>query len=524
MVPMWARQTRSLLSRMVLLASPNAGRITAFLLPFLLYLFSLAPTIYNLDSAELTTAAATLGLTRSTGYPFYVVVGHLWSKIPIGDVGYRLNLFSAVNGALTIFLVALILQRLGVGAVASFGALGLLATSRFFWGLSLIAEVYTLQTALMAGQILCLVNWQRKPTSGNTFLVGLLIGLGLCHHGSQILLLPAIGIFLLFSLRSFSNPKSSITGIKPLSKYSWLAGFAGLFLGLSFLLYLPLRYLALPAFNYAGSYDAAGVFHPLPLNTLSGLFILVSGKPFSNMMFSYSPGPIIFESNQFIGNLWRSFLIIGIGPGILGIFILFRRNLQAGIMLVLMFVAHVCFFVSYRAIDKELMFLPAYLVWTIWLGLGYETLLVELKKLALGSDRLYSLVTRSVRFGFQLLMIGGVIWSAVYQWPLVNQSADWSTRQSGEEIMGQVEKDSLIFGYWDVVPSLQYLQLVEGQRPDLKLVNRFLVSQDNLASWIMQQIDLRPIYVDGYVNGLPSSILLIPEGQLYRLTVAPAKP
>jgi hypothetical protein len=121
-------------------------------------------------------------------------------------------------------------------------------------------------------------------------------------------------------------------------------------------------------------------------------------------------------------------------------------------------------------------------------------------------------------------MIGGVIWSAVYQWPLVNQSADWSTRQSGEEIMGQVEKDSLIFGYWDVVPSLQYLQLVEGQRPDLKLVNRFLVSQDNLASWIMQQIDLRPIYVDGYVNGLPSSILLIPEGQLYRLTVAPAKP
>jgi hypothetical protein len=408
--------------------------------------------------------------------------------------------------------------------VASFGALGLLATSRFFWGLSLIAEVYTLQTALMAGQILCIINWQRNPTPGKTFLVGLLIGLGLCHHGSQLLLMPAIGIFLLFSLSSFSNPKSSITGIKSLSKHSWLAGFAGLFLGLSFLLYLPIRYLALPAFNYAGSYDAGGVFHPLQLNTLSGLIILMSGKSFSYMMLAYSPSEIIFESIQFAGNLWRAFLVIGIGPGIFGIFVLFRRNLQAGIMLVLMFAAHVCFFVSYRAVDKEVMFLPAYLVWAIWLGVGYETLLVELHKLVLESNRFYSLVSRSVRVGFQLLMICGVIWSAVYHWPLVNQSADWSSRQSGEEIMGQVRKDALIFGYWNVIPVLEYLQFVEGQRPDIKLVNRFLVSQDDLASWITQEIDLRPIYVDGYVQGLPPSILMIPEGRLYRLTIAPVNP
>jgi hypothetical protein len=509
---------------MVFQASPHAGRIAAFLLPFLLYIFSLAPTIYNLDSAELTTAAATLGLTRSTGYPLYIVVGHLWSRIPLGDVGYRMNLFSAVNGALTIFLASLILQRLGVSSVASLGALGLLATSRFFWGLSLIAEVYTLQTALMAGQILCLLKWQRKPTPGNTFLVGLLIGLGLCHHGSQLLLMPAIGIFLLFSLRSFSNPKPGIPGIKAFSKHAWLAGFAGLLLGLSFYIYFPIRYLAMPAFNYAGSYDAGGVFHPLQLNTLSGLFTLISGKPFTNVMFGYSPGQVVFESFQFAGNLWRAFLVIGIGPGILGIYVLLRRNLQAGIMLVLMFVAHISFFVSYRVIDQELMFLPAYLVWAIWLGIGYETLLVELHKLVLDSNRFHSLVTRSVRFGFQLLMICGVIWSAVYHWPLVNQSADWSSRQSGEEIMGRVQKDALIFGYWNVIPVLQYLQLVEGQRPDIKLVNRFLVSQDDLASWITREIVLRPIYVDDTVQGLPASVLLIPEGQLYRLTIAPAKP
>ncbi|MBI3732377.1 MAG: DUF2723 domain-containing protein, partial [Chloroflexi bacterium] len=125
--------------------------LAAFGLPFGLYLLTLAPTVYNLDSAELTAAAATAGLTRATGYPLYLALGYLWSHVPVGDVGYRLNLFSAFNGALTIALAERILRRWGVSGVAAIGALGLLACSTFFWALSLIAEVYTLQTALTAG-------------------------------------------------------------------------------------------------------------------------------------------------------------------------------------------------------------------------------------------------------------------------------------------------------------------------------------------------------------------------------------
>ena len=47
----------------------------SFFFPLLLYLQTLAPTVYNLDSAELTTAAATLGITRATGYPLYILTG-----------------------------------------------------------------------------------------------------------------------------------------------------------------------------------------------------------------------------------------------------------------------------------------------------------------------------------------------------------------------------------------------------------------------------------------------------------------
>ena len=115
--------------------------LVAFGLPILLYVVTLAPTIYNLDSAELTTAAATAGLTRATGSPLYLLLGHLWSWLPVGDVGYRMNLLSATCGALTVALAERILRRLRVGPWASFGALGLLACTTYFWALSLIAEV-----------------------------------------------------------------------------------------------------------------------------------------------------------------------------------------------------------------------------------------------------------------------------------------------------------------------------------------------------------------------------------------------
>ncbi len=56
----------------------------AFFIPFLVYLRTLAPTIYNLDSAELTTAAFTGGLMRATGYPLYLSIGYLWSRLAAG--------------------------------------------------------------------------------------------------------------------------------------------------------------------------------------------------------------------------------------------------------------------------------------------------------------------------------------------------------------------------------------------------------------------------------------------------------
>lgn len=482
--------------------------LIAFGLSFSIYLFTLAPTIYNLDSAELTTAAATLGLARSTGYPLYILLGHLWSKIPLGDVGYRLNLFSAFFGALTVGFLAIILNKhFHVKGWATFGALGLFATGKFFWALSSIAEVYTLQTALMAGLILCLLRWQEQPTPFRMASVGFVLGLCLCHHAASVLMLPGVLAVILTSTSKISS-KPIVFG----------AGIIGLLLGLTPYLYLPLRYQSLPEFNYAGVFDADGIFHPLELDTLKGLWALVSGKSFSGLMFSYSTSEAIRETIIFFKGLWQAFLVIGIGPGLVGAFILFKQNWRIGIAFIFIFSFHAIFFINYKVIDKELMFLSDYLIWALWLGLGYDWLEGIIVKTELSSTekRKYSISSKAV-WTFRCLIAGIVIISFVWKYKLVNQSDNWSTRQLGEKILTQVEPNALIFGYWEVVPVIEYLTLVEGRRPDVQTVNRFLVTQGDLQQWILREISYRPIYIDHPFLALPKNIIKIDQGAIYQL-------
>src|SRR5438045_9307008 len=40
--------------------------------------------------------AAVLGVPHPTGYPLYVLLGKLFTLLPVGDVAYRVNLSSAV--------------------------------------------------------------------------------------------------------------------------------------------------------------------------------------------------------------------------------------------------------------------------------------------------------------------------------------------------------------------------------------------------------------------------------------------
>ena len=84
-----------------------------FLIVFTLYVLTLAPGVVGGDAGEHQLAVPLLGIPHTTGYPLYILVGKLWTVVvPIGSMAWRMNLFSALGGALAAGTTALVIYRL----------------------------------------------------------------------------------------------------------------------------------------------------------------------------------------------------------------------------------------------------------------------------------------------------------------------------------------------------------------------------------------------------------------------------
>ena len=152
----------------------------------ILYVSTCAPGILWQDSGLFVyriwhnDLEGNLGLALS--HPLYIIIGIAVKYIPFGDLAYKVNLISAVFGAVTIANLFLLL-RLWLGKIlpAIIGAVTL-AVSWNFWQHSVIAEVYTLYTAGMLGELIILLLYIRTEKCGYLYLLGFLNGLSITNH------------------------------------------------------------------------------------------------------------------------------------------------------------------------------------------------------------------------------------------------------------------------------------------------------------------------------------------------------
>jgi hypothetical protein len=411
-----------------------------------------------------------------------------------------MNLFSAFCGAITIVLIDCILRKQSVNPWARMGSLGLLAFATHFWGLSLIAEVYTLHTALMAALLLLLMSWYESPTTKRLALVGLVFGLSLAHHGATILLIPGI---IWYVGHAFVR--------RPLPFTQWFPAIGTLLIGVGFYVYLPLRFAAEPVFNYAGYYDAEGIFHPSQLNTIRGLWEYITASSFSSSMFAYSAAELPTEISKYGMQLWRTFFAIGIGPGILGLIRLQKKDRPYGGMLLLMFLCNAFFFINYGVVDKETMFLPTFVIWTVWLGIGYQEFFGWFKEF--GQDCIEGWSHRLLRGLLCISVLGAILWN----WGLVNHAHEERGDEYGEQILQELDPNALLIGHWQVVPIVQYLQFMEGRRLDVMTINRFLISTQDLEDLIREEVNRRPVYIDYPSFDLVDGLKVTQGNVVYRL-------
>ncbi len=86
----------------------------------LVYMFTLAPTVTSEDSGELIVAAYHFGIAHPPDYPLWTMACGLFIKlIPVGNIAYRANLFSAVCGSLATIPLCATLRNCGVRRTAA---------------------------------------------------------------------------------------------------------------------------------------------------------------------------------------------------------------------------------------------------------------------------------------------------------------------------------------------------------------------------------------------------------------------
>jgi hypothetical protein len=202
--------------------------VIVFIAAFALYLKTLAPSVGPTDSGELTSAVWSLGNAHPPGFPFFLLLTHLFTWLPLGSIAVRTNIGTAFFAAVACALVSLAAgeilwmprdvraakvtaeekrskkrQRMERGRAATPVSVpvqvreplsmhvialimlttGLLfAASRTLWQFATVTEVYALNSALMAGVAWGMLRWARTLDKRWLYAAALLFGLGLCVH------------------------------------------------------------------------------------------------------------------------------------------------------------------------------------------------------------------------------------------------------------------------------------------------------------------------------------------------------
>jgi len=450
------------------------------LIPFLVYLRTLAPTVYGLDSAELTTGAWCLGIVHSPGSPTYLLLGHMFGWLPFGDVGYRLNLMSAVASALGALFVGRIVFRLTGSFWPSVLAAWLLTFSYYYWVWALAAELYSSHACWVAGLVVLTLRWEATQRRDLAFLVAFLFGLSMGNHMATVLLLPAFSGFIL------THPS------RPWRSPGWLLKMVvyGV-LGFSVYLYLPLRHLASPPLDYVRDYCPQ-----INLASWPGFTWMVTGQMFSSMYFQVPATSWSGELARFAHQMVSNFHGLGLVIGAAGLCLDFRIRKRLQCALVCMFVCHLVFYVSYGAGDKAWMFSITYVIWAIWFGLGLYHIAAMLRARSLPFA-----VLAPVAVG-ALLVFALFVTNRTY----ADLSHDTSPRDRGERVFAQVEPGALVVCAWDDAPVLEYLQIVEGRRRDIRVLNWWLFGAERSRALVLDELKAgRAVYTSntGFLSNEP---------------------
>jgi hypothetical protein len=430
------------------------------LLAFILYLRTLAPTVlyYDLpglrDAAVLQTKAYVLGIPDYTGYPTYVMLGKLFTFVPVGDVAYRVNLASAVYAALAVALVYLVGVRLTGRVVAAAGGAIAFAVSWLFWSQAVVAEVYTLNALFVALILSILFLWRERRRDRYLLLAAFLMGLSLTHHLTSGLLLPAGLVFV-----------SLVERQKLLDLGLVLKGVGLFLLGLLPYAYLPIR--ASMDYLPEGWVWGQPLIREYPPNTLYGFYNLVSGGLWKERMWAFGPEEFPVRLSMYLYYLYGEagqFSVALVLVALVGSFYLIYTDRAAAALLGILYLGWLFHALEYDIEDVYYYFIPTYLVLCLWMTVGFDALLRAAEGPA---ARLPSLARTVIPVALSVVVLVLPLVGVGETYREVDRNQDYRGREIIEAVAEDVKPNATILHHRS---PLDYMILVEGRRRDVTLI------------------------------------------------------
>ncbi len=460
---------------------------------FVAYLFTIAPSVVQIDSGELAAVQATLGIAHPTGYPLFTIIGHIFSLIPLPFTKiFQLNLLAAIycSSAVGIFTftVKLCLDNLSLFGIsrkitsesqskkkrsrrqagekeklqpeipdkikiisAVFGGL-VLAFSKTFWFQSTSVEVYSLHLLLITASILFLISAyihsyktdELKPW----LLFAFVLALGFTNHMTTLLILPGTA-YLYFSRYRINQASLKRVLLMIL-----------IFIPVLILvyLYLPIRASQNPVINWGNPIDMERILRH------------ISGKQYQVWLFS-SMEAAKKQFVYFIGALPTEFYFT-LAAALIGLFYSYLKVKKLFLFLIITFLSTVLYSINYDIHDIDSYFLLAF-VMTAFFS-------------ALGTIKIFTMKGSSEKIALGIL--GIVLAIQVYSnYDKVNQSSIYTFEDYTKELISSVTGDAIIFSYqWDYfISASYYYQFVENYRTDVKIVDKELLRR----SWYYNQLN-----------------------------------
>jgi hypothetical protein len=390
-----------------------------------------------------------LGIEHPPGYPLFTLIGHLFSKLPFGEVAYRVHLASALFGGLTGALAWLCTRRLVAGRLPAYVAALALGLSPVFWSQAIIAEVYTLNTfffllLVYLGIAACPPGSEAPAPRAERLLpwIALLFGLSLSNHWPLMLLVAPGFVVLLWPLRGAILQRAgllAILAVLGLMPYAWMV----------------VRSWAQVPINFDG-----------PLETLPELFFFVSRAGYAGVDRSLSA--TLLDRIQFFeyqaSQLFVQFAVAGTLVAAAGFWMQWRslgRRVSSFLAIAFVMPSFVLLLLlgfDYDAMHKHVYHvypLPSYAVGALWMAIGFDAL-----------RRRYALGTRAAA-GVAAAMLSLIAAAGAY----FNLSEDdaWGVRYA-QTLLKLMPRDAIVFVQGDAdLPPMAYFHMVMGQRPDITL-------------------------------------------------------